>query len=132
VPLWHALSGPVDRVFVLNVSAGAGDHAVRSPLDVVMTSFMHARNQRYELERRTAIDHVDIIDLPRPRDSRELFDFSGAAELIESAYVLSMAKLDEYERDLEAAREAAAAATTVIDEARVREQRRRFRLRRGA
>src|SRR3954447_15801984 len=51
VPLWHALSGPVDRIFVLNVSAGAGDHAVRSPLDVVMTSFMHARNQRYELER---------------------------------------------------------------------------------
>ena len=27
VPLWHALSGPVDRVFVLNVSSGAGDHA---------------------------------------------------------------------------------------------------------
>ncbi len=68
VPLWHALSGPVDRVFVLNVSSGAGEHAVRSPLDVVMTSFMHARNQRYELERRQAIDHVDIIDLPRPRD----------------------------------------------------------------
>jgi NTE family protein len=132
VPLWHALSGPVDRVFVLNVSAGAGDHAVRSPLDVVMTSFMHARNQRYELERRNAIDHVDIIDLPRPRDSRELFDFSGARELIESAYTLSMAKLDEYERDLEAAREAAVVEATAIDEARVREQRRRFRLRRGA
>jgi len=132
VPLWHALSGPVDRIFVLNVSAGAGDHAVRSPLDVVMTSFMHARNQRYELERRTAVDHVDIIDLPRPRDSRELFDFSGADELIEAAYTLSMAKLDEYERDLVAAREAAAAETTAIDEARVRDQRRRFRLRRGA
>ena len=72
VPLWHALSGPVDRVFVLNVSAGVGDHAVRSPLDVVMTSFMHARNQRYELERRHAIEHVDIIDLPRPRDTRPL------------------------------------------------------------
>src|SRR3954469_23034950 len=83
VPLWHALSGPVDRIFVLNVSAGAGDHAVRSPLDVVMTSFMHARNQRYELERRQAIEHVEIIDLPRPRDARDLFDFSGAHELIE-------------------------------------------------
>ncbi len=41
VPLWHALSGPVDRVFVLNVSAGIGERVERSPLDVVMTSFMH-------------------------------------------------------------------------------------------
>jgi NTE family protein len=131
VPLWHALSGPVDRIFVLNVSAGAGEHAVRSPLDVVMTSFMHARNQRYELERRQAIDHVDIIDLPRPRDARDLFDFSGARELMESAYTLSMETLDEYERDIDSARELAVAAAAA-DEAAVREQRRRFRLRRGA
>jgi hypothetical protein len=96
-----------------------------------MTSFMHARNQRYELERRHAIDHVDVIDLPRPRDARELFDFSGAHELIEKAYDLSMTRLDEYERDLDHAREAAI-ATQAADEARVREQRRRFRLRRGA
>src|SRR5258708_9510212 len=40
-PLWHALSGPVDRVFVLNVSSGVGEHAVRSPLDAVMTTFLH-------------------------------------------------------------------------------------------
>ena len=131
VPLWHALSGPVDRVFVLNVSASVGDHAVRSPLDVVMTSFMHARNQRYELERRHAIEHVEIIDLPRPRDARDLFDFSGARELIESAYTLSMAKLDTYERELAAIHEAAAAAAADA-EAHVRDQRRRFRLRRGA
>jgi NTE family protein len=131
VPLWHALSGPVDRIFVLNVSSGAGDHAVRSPLDVVMTSFMHARNQRYELERRHAIEHVDIIDRPRPHDGRDLFDFSGAHALIESAYQLSMKKLDEYEREL-ADRRAVALATADADEAVVREQRRRFRLRRGA
>jgi hypothetical protein len=128
VPLWHALSGPVDRVFVLNVSAGAGDHAVRSPLDVVMTSFMHARNQRYELERRHAIEHVDVVDLPRPRDARDLFDFSGARSLIEAAYELSMERLEEYER-VQAETHAAAAAA---GEALVREQRRRFRLRRGA
>ena len=113
------------------MSAGVGEHAVRSPLDVVMTSFMHARNQRYELERRQAIEHVDIIDLPRPRDARDLFDFSGAHELIESAYTLSMEKLDEYERDLEADRDIAE-AVAAADEAAVREQRRRFRLRRGA
>jgi NTE family protein len=131
VPLWHALSGPVDRIFVLNVSSGAGDHAVRSPLDVVMTSFMHARNQRYELERRHAIEHVDIIELPRPLDARDLFDFSGAHALIEAAYELSMKKLDEYERELGEKR-AAAAEKAAADEALVREQRRRFRLRRGA
>jgi hypothetical protein len=96
-----------------------------------MTSFMHARNQRYELERRHAIEHVDIIDLPRPRDARDLFDFSGARELIESAYTLSMAKLDTYERELAATHEAAEAAAADA-EAHVREQRRRFRLRRGA
>jgi NTE family protein len=131
VPLWHALSGPVDRIFVLNVSSGAGDHAVRSPLDVVMTSFMHARNQRYELERRHAIERVEIIELPRPRDARDLFDFSGAHALIESAYELSMKRLDEYEREL-AEKRAAAAEKAAADEALVREQRRRFRLRRGA
>lgn len=131
VPLWHALSGPVDRVFVMNVSAGAGEHPVRSPLDVVMTSFMHARNQRYELERRHAIEHVDIIDLPRPRDARDLFDFSGARDLMESAYELARVRLDEYENEQEVDRELVALAAA-DDEARAHEQRRRFRLRRGA
>src|SRR5215470_6849657 len=109
VPLWHALSGPVDRVFVLNVSSNAGEQAIRSPLDVVMTSFMHARNQRYELERRHAIEleHIDVVELPRPPDGRELFDFTGAHELMEAAYQLSMARLDEYEREREARRLAA-------------------------
>jgi len=131
VPLWHALSGPVDRVFVLNVSSNAGDQGIRSPLDVVMTSFMHARNQRYELERRNAIDHVDIIDLPRPSDTRDLFDFTGAHELIEAAYQLSMVRLDDYERACAAAR-ANATADAVAEAAVAGEQRRRFRLRRGA
>jgi hypothetical protein len=96
-----------------------------------MTSFMHARNQRYELERRNAVDHVDIIDLPRPRDARELFDFSGARDLMEAAYTLAVAKLDAYEAELEVAREVAA-TTAAAEAARVREQHRRFRLRRGA
>jgi NTE family protein len=133
VPLWHALSGPVDRVFVLNVSSNAGDQAIRSPLDVVMTSFMHARNQRFELERRHAIEqeHVDVVELPRPPDTRDLFDFTGAHALIEAAYELSMSRLDAYDREFAAAREEAAAAAAA-DEAIARDQRRRFRLRRGA
>ena len=129
VPLWHALSGPVERVFVLNVSAGVGERPVRSPLDVVMTSFMHARNQRFNLERRATDGEVEIIELPRPRDARDLFDFSGAHELIDDAYVLSTRFLDEYEREKAAELDAEAPETvTEIKE----QQRRRFRLRRGA
>src|SRR5262249_47614160 len=112
VPLWHALSGPVDRVFVLNVSSYPGDQTIRSPLDVVMTSFMHARTQRYELERGLAIEleRVDVIDPPRPPDTRDLFDFTGAHELMDAAYQLSMTRLDEYDRECDARRRAAVAA----------------------
>ena len=83
VPLWHALAGPVDRVFVFNVSAGAADRDERSPLDVVMTSFMHSRSQRFELEMRNMPPRGRGVVLPRPPDARELFDFSGARELID-------------------------------------------------
>src|SRR6266446_7858591 len=61
VPLSHALAGPIDRVFVLNVSSAMTDRPQRSPLDVVMTSFVHARNQRYELERRHVPPGVELI-----------------------------------------------------------------------
>jgi NTE family protein len=94
VPLWHALSGPVDRVFVLDVSAGAESRPVRSPLDVVMTSFMHARSQRFELELRHVPPEIDVVVMPRPRDTRDLFDFTGARELIDEAYELGLAALD--------------------------------------
>ena len=69
---------------------------MRSPLDVVMTSFAHSRNMRYELDRRSAPEHIEIIELPRPHDPRELFDFSGAATLIEAAYDLCAPALDAY------------------------------------
>jgi NTE family protein len=97
VPLWHAISGPVDRVYVLNVSGTVTDRPQRSPLDVVMTSFVHARNQRYELERRHLPPGVELIELPRPRDTRDIFDFSGGEELIEEAYHLTLAALDARE-----------------------------------
>jgi NTE family protein len=119
VPLWHALSGPVDRVFVLNVSAGVADKVERSPLDVVMTSFMHARSQRFELELRHVPANIEVTVLPRPTDPRDLFDFSGARELIDQAYDLSCVALD--------ARTAhPISAVTVADRLR------RFRSRRGA
>ena len=94
VPLWHAFAGPVDRVIVFNVSAGAADRDERSPLDVVMTSFMHSRSQRFELEMRNIPAGVEVIVLPRPTDARELFDFSGGRELIDEAHRLAAAELD--------------------------------------
>ena len=96
VPLWHALAGPVDRVFVLNVSSGTVPTACeRSPLDVVMTSFVHARSQRFELELRFVPPEIEVIELPRPPDPRDLFDFSGARELIDAAYELANDALDQ-------------------------------------
>ena len=94
VPLSHALAGPVDRVFVLNVSSGAAERTERSPLDVVMTSFSHARSQRFELELQHVPPSVEVIVLPRPRDPRDLFDFSGARELIDAAYEVASEALD--------------------------------------
>jgi NTE family protein len=125
VPMWHALSGPIDRIYVLNVSAGAGERAERSPLDVVMTSFQHARSQRYELELRYAPPEVEVIELPRPLDTRDLFDFAGAHELIDQAYDLSRHYLNEYDK-------AKADAPVETLDPVAREHRRRFRLRRGA
>ena len=95
VPLSHALAGPVDRVFVLNVSSGMSERVERSPLDVVMTSFTHARSQRFELELRFAPPEIEVIQLPRPPDPRDLFDFSGARELIDAAYELANDALDQ-------------------------------------
>lgn len=123
VPLWHALSGPVDRVYVLNVSASAGEKVERSPLDVVMTSFMHARSQRFDLELRYVPPEVDVLVLPRPRDARDLFDFTGARELIDAAYEMAKHALDEHERK---------PLRDVTEPEEMREQRRRFWMRRGA
>jgi len=89
VPLWHALSGPVERVFVLPVSGPAAGRSPRSPLDVVMTSFGHARSQRFDLELRHTPPGVEVVVLPAPADTRDLFDFSGARELIDAAYELA-------------------------------------------
>jgi NTE family protein len=115
VPLSHALAGPIDRVFVLNVSSNMSERIQRSPLDVVMTSFTHARSQRYELELRFVPPEIEVITLPRPPDPRDLFDFSGARELIDAAYEIANDALDS----------ASVAPTTA-------EQRRRFRRRKGA
>ena len=97
VPLWHALSGPVDRIYVCNVTGSLANRRLRSPLDVAVRAFAISRNQRFELELRHAPANVDVVVLPAPSDQRELFDFSDSLMLIEEAHHLAARALDEHE-----------------------------------
>src|SRR5437763_649431 len=90
----HSLAGPVDRIYVLNVSGGVADAPVRNPLDVVLRAFAIARNQRFERELASAPPHVEIVVLPRPADGRSPFDFSGAETIIDEAHILAGRFLD--------------------------------------
>jgi NTE family protein len=99
VPLWHALSGPVDRIYVCNVSGALIERRLRSPLDVAVRAFAISRSQRFELELRHAPPDVDVVVLPSPSDQRELFDFSDSPTLIEEAHHLASRALDEHEAE---------------------------------
>ncbi|MGH9040019.1 MAG: patatin-like phospholipase family protein [Acidimicrobiia bacterium] len=94
VPLSHALAGPVDRIYVLNVSGGVADSPVKNPLDVVLKAFTIARNLRFERELATAPPQIEIVVLPRPADGRSPFDFAGADTIIDEAYALAARFLD--------------------------------------
>jgi NTE family protein len=97
VPLWHAVSGPVDRIYVCNVSGALIERRLRSPLDVAVRAFAISRNQRFELELRHAPPEVDVLVLPSPSDQRDLFDFSDSLMLVEEAHHLAARALDEHE-----------------------------------
>ncbi len=97
VPLSHALSGPVDRVYVCNVTGALIERRLRSPLDVAVRAFAISRNQRFDLELRHAPPDVDVLVLPSPSDQRDLFDFSDSTMLIEEAHHLAERALDEHE-----------------------------------
>jgi NTE family protein len=97
VPLWHALSGPVDQIYVMNVAGDLLTRPLRSPIDVAVRAFAISRKQRFELELRTVPESVDLVQLPAPRDDRELFDFSGARPLMDAAYELANDALDDAE-----------------------------------
>jgi NTE family protein len=97
VPLGHALAGPVDRVYVCNVTGSLAERRLRSPLDVAVRAFAISRNQRFDLELRHAPPDVDVVLLPTPVDQRDLFDFSDSMMLIEEAHHLVGRALDEHE-----------------------------------
>lgn len=97
VPISHALAGPVDRIFVLDVSDPIADRPIRSPLDVAIRAFAISRDQRFELELQWVPADVDMVVLPAPPDDREFFDFSGGETLIHEAHKLALQALDDYE-----------------------------------
>ena len=99
VPLWHALSGPTDRVYVCNVSGALVERRLRSPLDVAVRAFAISRNLRFDLELRHAPPDVDVVVLPSPSDQRELFDFSDSLMLIEEAHHVAARALDVHEAE---------------------------------
>jgi NTE family protein len=97
VPLSHALAGPVERIYVLDVSAELMDRPNRSPLDVLVKAFAISRKQRFQLELRSVPETVEVLVLPAPADDRELFDFSGSGRYIAAAYELAQRALDDAE-----------------------------------
>ena len=107
VPLWHALSGPTDRVYVCNVSGALVERRLRSPLDVAVRAFAISRNLRFDLELRHAPPDVDVVVLPSPSDQRELFDFSDSLMLIEEAHHVAARALDVHEAEQARPRERA-------------------------
>ncbi len=59
-----------------------------------MTSFTHARSQRFELELRHVPPEIEVIVLPRPPDVRDCSTSRARAQLIDAAYDLANEALD--------------------------------------
>ncbi len=97
VPISHALAGPMDRIFVLDVSDPMGDRPLRSPLDVVVRAMAISRDQRFDLELQWVPDDVELVVLPPPADNRDFFDFGGGKDLIDEACKLAHRALDDHE-----------------------------------
>jgi NTE family protein len=94
VPISHALAGPIDRIFVLDVSDPLTERPIKSPLDVAVRAFAISREQRFELELQWVPADVEVVVLPPPVDDREFVDFSDGERLIEEAYHLALRALD--------------------------------------
>ena len=97
VPISHALAGPIDRIYVLDVSDPMTERPIRSPLDVVIRSVAISREQRFDLELQWVPEEVELVVLPAPDDDRDFFDFTGARQLIDQAMALAHRALDDHE-----------------------------------
>jgi NTE family protein len=97
VPLSHALAGPVDRVYVLNIAGELLNRSLRSPIDVVIRAFAISRKQRFDLELRSVPESVEVVVLSGPSDNREVTDFSEPQKMIDQSYQLAELALDDAE-----------------------------------
>jgi NTE family protein len=97
VPISHAVAGPIDRIFVLDVSDPIAERPIRSPLDVAIRAFAISRDQRFELELQWVPKEIEVVVIPPPRDDRDFFDFSGGRAIIDEGYELTMRALDQLE-----------------------------------
>lgn len=95
VPIWHALSDDIDEIYVLNVSGGGSLKNLRTPLDVMTRSFSISRNLRFDVEQRNALHETDVYVMPPPNDYREMYDFNHSDRMIDEAYKLTYAYLDD-------------------------------------
>src|SRR5581483_12021735 len=98
VPISHAAAGPMERVFVLDVSDPIGEKRIRSPLDVVVRAFAISRDLRFELELQWMPKDIEMVILPAPEDDRDFIDFSNAKHYIDSAHDMAAATLDDLEQ----------------------------------
>jgi NTE family protein len=99
VPISHALAGPVDRVYVLNIAGDLLNRPLRSPIDVAIRAFAISRKQRFDLELRNVPEGVDVVVFPAPPDDREVTDFSEPLELIDAAHDLARRALDDADEE---------------------------------
>jgi NTE family protein len=97
VPLSHALAGPVDRVYVLNIGGERLQRSLRSPIDVAIRAFAISRKQRFEVELRSVPESVEVVVLQGPIDDREVTDFSDPQTLIDESYRMAELTLDDAE-----------------------------------
>jgi NTE family protein len=94
VPIEHAISDDITDIFILNVSGSSSLKDLKTPLDVITRSFSISRSQRFELELRQARHNVNVYNMPKSLDRRDMYDFSNSEVLIEETYKHSFAYLD--------------------------------------
>lgn len=98
VPISHAVAGPIDRIFVLDVSDPINDRQLRSPLDVLIRAFGISRDLRLELELQWVPKDIELVVLPPPDDNRDVFDFSDGQRIVNESYERASAALDDLEQ----------------------------------
>ena len=123
VPISHALAGPIDRIFVLDISDPISERPIRSPLDVVIRAFAISRDLRYELEIQWIPEDVQLRSLrstssrlPRrrrwPRNPSARAGGSASPADAQSRKVASLAKWSQAPGRMPANRVAATATAS--------------------